>query len=93
MKNRKFAGIKMISRLNLDIEKAAMIYIRCLKFNVGRASVMAIFIGTKINSGQVSVCGDTYRGSTLLPRQHLALFVSNDRLRARISSDRDRGHR
>jgi hypothetical protein len=40
---------------------------------------MAIFIGIENNSGQVSVCGDAYRGSTMLLRQHLALlFMGGD---------------
>ncbi len=35
---------------------------------------MAIFIGRKIDWGQVSVCREVYRGSVVLLRQHLALF-------------------
>ena len=35
---------------------------------------MAIFIGSKTDLGQVSVCGDACRGSVSLLRQHLALF-------------------
>ena len=55
-------------------EKASMLCVRCLKFETGRASVMAIFIERKNNSGQVSVCGDAYRGCLTHLRQHLALF-------------------
>ena len=67
-----------------DLGKTLMLCIRCLQFAVGRASVMAIFIGRKTNSGQVSVCGDAYGGSTALLRQHLALLYS------RVRSDRSK---
>ena len=36
---------------------------------------MAVFIGSKTNRGQVSVCGDAYGGCVSHLRQHLALFV------------------
>jgi hypothetical protein len=36
---------------------------------------MAIFIGRKNNSGQVSVYREVYGGSVLLLRQHLALLL------------------
>jgi hypothetical protein len=40
---------------------------------------MAIFIGSKNNSGQVSVCREVYRGSVVLLRQRLALlFIRAD---------------
>jgi hypothetical protein len=39
---------------------------------------MAIFIRTKNNSGQVSVCGDAYRGNALFLGQHLALLFMGD---------------
>jgi hypothetical protein len=55
-----------------------VIFIRCSKFETGRASVMAILIGSKTNSGQVSVCGDAYGRSVSLLEQHLALFVLMD---------------
>ncbi len=40
---------------------------------------MAIFIGTDKNSGQVSICGDVYGRCLTHLRQHLALFILNDR--------------
>ena len=58
----------------VDLEKTSMLCIRCLQFTIGRASVMAIFIGKKINSGQVSVYREVYGGSVVLLRQHLALL-------------------
>ena len=36
---------------------------------------MAIFIGTKNDSGQVSVCGDAYRGGHSTPQATLGPFV------------------
>jgi hypothetical protein len=36
---------------------------------------MAIFIGNKIQSGQVSVCGDAYRRRVTRLKQHLALLI------------------
>lgn len=70
------ANYNKIIKQNIDIKKALVLFYRCLKSISGRASDMAIFIGMKNNiRGQVSVCGDAYRGSVVLLRQHLALFV------------------
>ena len=52
----------------------------CLKLITGRASVMAIFNGTE-KLGQVSVCGDAYRGCVMHLRQHLAHFYLGSNLK------------